>query len=117
MKKTFLALLLAGITLPAFAQNREGMIGCWTMPTYHGEERLSLMRNNTFSFNDWNGRRSDYDLLDGRWSFEGGGKVTLYYKDRSKQSFTVRRDRRGQWILSKAGGFQLMKADPADCKM
>ena len=117
MKKAFFVLLLAGITHVAGAQNRESLIGCWTMPTYHGEERLSLMRNNSFSFNDWNNRRRDYDQLDGRWSFERGNKVTLYYRDRTKQSFTVRRDRRGRWILSKVGGFQLMKADPSDCRM
>lgn len=117
MNKVFFALLLAGCSLKAGAQNREGMIGCWTMPTYHGDERLSLMRNNTFTFNDWNDRRRDYDHLEGRWSFEGGSRVTLYYRDRSKQSFTVRKDRRGRWMLSKAGGFQLMKADPSDCNM
>lgn len=117
MKKTILVLgLLAVTAITAGAQNREQMIGCWTMPTYHGEESLSLLRNGRFSFNDWNDRRNDYDHLDGKWSFERG-RVTLWYTDRSKQSFTVRRDRRGRWLLSKAGGFELRKADPSDCHM
>ena len=118
MKKLLLAALLAATTaLTADAQSRESMIGCWTMPTYHGEESLSLMRNGRFTFNDWNSRRNDYDNLSGKWSFDRVNKVTLWYDDRSKQSFTVRRDRRGKWILSKVGGFQLRKADPSDCNM
>lgn len=106
------------IAAPALAQNNEQMIGCWTMSTRAGEY-MQLDRDGRFAFHDWNKAKSQWDDLSGTWEYEtlkgGTGKLTLYYDDRTKQTFTLKKDKAGKWTMTKVGGFLFRKADPSDC--
>jgi hypothetical protein len=111
MKKLLLmAMLMAANS--AFAQTDEALLGCWEMRSRAGE-RIQLLRSGEFSFRDYNTRKGDWDYLYGTWDYRAG-KLTLLYADRSKQSFTVRRQGR-RFLLTKAGGFVMTKADPSVC--
>lgn len=116
--KTFLTIaILTGSATLAMAQSKEQLIGCWTMPQPHPGEHLQLLRNSRFVFQDWNAKKGDFDYLTGTWSSVAEkGKVTLYYTDRTKQSFNIRKNSKGAWYLSKTGGFLFTKSDPSDCK-
>lgn len=117
LKQLLIATFLLA-TAPSMAQDREYLIGCWTMPARAGES-MQLNREGRFAFHDWNKAKSQWDNLSGTWEFEpvkaGTGKLTLYYDDRTKQAFTVKKDKAGKWTLTKVGGFLFYKADPSDC--
>lgn len=113
MKKLLLLPLLA-ISTTMMAQTDEAMLGCWEMKSRPGEH-IQLMRNGSFSFHDYNAKARKWDDLTGSWDYKGG-KLSLYYEDRSKQTFTVARAGRS-WMLTKAGGFRMTKTDPSACDM
>lgn len=119
LKQLLIAAFLLGAA-PAFAQDSEQMIGCWTMPAKAGEY-MQLSREGSFTFHDWNKAKGQWDLLTGTWELEkdktGVRKVTLYYDDRTKQSFTIKKDKAGKVTLTKVGGFLFRKADPSDCSI
>ncbi len=97
----------------AFAQNKEQVIGCWQMSSM-GSEHIQLNRAGRFFFSDYNAKTQLYESLSGKWQL-AGNKVTLLYEDRPKQTFTLRKNKRGAWELAKAGGFLFTKATPAEC--
>lgn len=105
----------------ASSQNLLDAIGCWNM--LHSMDitksgvSLQLYRNGNFTFKDYNDMSRDYELLRGSWELRGPN-IVLKVKDRPLQeTFTMRRDERaGRWLLVKAGGFELQKEDPEDCR-
>ncbi len=109
----FLITLLFINTIAATAQTKEGAIGCWKMTARAGEN-LQLNRDGSFSFNDYNTMTKATENLYGTWKFEKS-TVTLMYDDRPQQRFTMKKDKSGKWMLTKAGGFQFVKGIPADC--
>ena len=113
MKQFVLGCLLLG-SLSASAQKMEQVIGCWVMPNLAGEN-LQLNRDGNFNFNDYNTLTKSTENLYGTWK-KSGNKVTLMYDDRPQQNFTLLRNKKGEWILRKVGGFQFRKATPAGCQ-
>ncbi len=114
MKTLLFAAALLGTTLAASAQTREQTIGCWKMPSRAGET-LQLNRDGSFSFNDYNAKTQAFENMYGTWTMTGA-TLTLLYDDRPKQRFMYSKDKRGTWMLTKAGGFMFVKGTPAECK-
>lgn len=110
------------LLIPAFAlivylcqaqTPRDAAIGCWEMPSRSGEH-LQTYRNGEFTFHDYNSKTKQWDDLTGKWDIKSG-KLTLLYFDRPKQTFTVKKH--GNTLtLTKAGGFEMRKADPSKCQ-
>ena len=112
MKKSAPTLVLLACSLGTFAQNKETVIGCWTMPSRTGET-IQLNRSGSFSFNDYNAKTRSFDNLYGNWTLSGN-TLSLMYEDRPRQRFTLTNTKSG-WVMTKAGGFRFAKAQPADC--
>ncbi len=115
MKKLLLPAALLTAALGVFAQSsqmKESIIGCWTMPSRAGEA-LQLNRSGNFSFQDYNAKTKAFESLHGTWKMNGK-TLMLLYNDRPDQTFMLAKNETG-WVLSKAGGFKFMKAQPGDC--
>lgn len=74
-----------------------------------------LTRDKNFVFSDYNSKTSNYETLTGSWKIVDG-KLILAYDDRPKQAFKVSMDKKGNYKLTKAGGFEFVKAQPSECK-
>ena len=110
-------LLLSAIILTSYtanAQVKAQLLGCWKMPSRPGET-LQLNGDGNFFFNDYNTMTKATEKFYGTWKIEKK-TVTLMYDDRPQQRFFLSRDKKGQWILKKAGGFQFIKGTPAECE-
>ena len=105
-------MVLAGWSVNA--QVAEQIRGCWRMPARVGEA-LMLNSDGSFSFYDYNAMTKATEHFYGTWKFEKK-TVTLMYDDRPQQRFFLSKGKKGQWTLRKAGGFQFLKASPAECK-
>ncbi len=114
MKKSALTLALLALSMGAFAQNKETVIGCWTMASRAGET-IQLNRSGSFSFNDYNAKTESFDNLYGNWTLSGK-TLSLMYEDRPRQRFTLTQTKSG-WLMTKAGGFRFTKSQPSDCTM
>ncbi len=112
--KQLIILPLLAISIGAMAQTSESLMGCWEMKSRAGEH-IQLMRDGSFSFHDYNAKTKAWDDLSGTWAYKGG-KLALLYADRSKQNFAVTKTG-SSWMLTKAGGFKMMKTDPSKCGM
>ncbi len=113
MKKLITILTIAAASFSASGQNKESIIGCWKVSARAGEN-LQLNRNGSFSFNDYNAMTKAAENLYGTWRLQKS-TVTLMYDDRPQQRFTMKKDKAGKWMLTKAGGFRFVKGIPADC--
>lgn len=111
--KYLLLLTLIFASLSVKGQSRETALGCWKMPARAGEN-LQLNRDGSFSFNDYNTMTKATERLYGTWKQEKL-EITLMYDDRPQQRFYLFKDKKGKWRLRKAGGFQFVKATPAEC--
>jgi hypothetical protein len=97
----------------AGAQTRTQVLGCWKMPARAGEV-LELKEDGSFSFNDYSAMTKSFVNLYGTWSLKGK-TVALMYDERKQQRFTLRKDRKGQWILTKVDGFRFVKSTSGGC--
>lgn len=114
MKYT-LTLLLVVISICCFAQNEETVIGCWMGKT--NAEHLQIVRvEHNFTFHDYNKHSKAYETLTGAWTYDSG-KLTLLYDDRSKQTFTLKKNKQGKYDLTKVGGFIFRKVDAGKCSI
>lgn len=111
--KFILATALLCASLSAGAQSKEQTIGCWKMPSRAGET-LQLNRDGSFSFNDYNTSTKATENLYGTWKMSGN-TVYLMYDDRPQQRFTLKKDKAGKWMMTKAGGFLFVKGTPGEC--
>ncbi len=83
------------------------------MPTRKGES-LQLDKDGTFAFNDYSAMTKELEHYYGTWK-KSGIKVTLMYDDRPQQNFTIRKDKKGKWVLRKEGGFLFVKGTASQC--
>ena len=111
--KTVLLFALFFLPLAGRAQTRAQIAGCWKMSAIKGE-KLFLKSDGSFSFDDYNALSKQTENFYGTWKLVHN-KVTLMYDDRPQQNFTIRKDKKGNWILRKEGGFLFVKAAAGDC--
>jgi hypothetical protein len=109
-------ILLAGLmlaSLGAGAQTMKDVTGCWKMPSREGEA-MQLEEDGSFNLNDYSAMSKSFVLLYGTWSLKGK-TVTLMYDERKQQRFTLKKDKGGNWILTKVDGFKFIKSTSGDC--